>query len=417
MKMVLGFDSWTGGAHNFARLVPAFRERGLELRLLHVGSWGGDVTRPKEETIGELPVRDVSWYGGKSLLEILDLEAPTAVLFLSNDVFAHRAFNRYCSLRGVPTIHLYHGLVEIQSTVGDRMYKVNPFTQLLYVLKRVPKALAKVWPLYVHALHKTHADFQDWKRFISDIANLTMGKYISVAAPDSRTNACAVYAEADVRHAIKKYGYSRDDVHVVGNPDLSKFKLTNELLGIANSTTRTANDEIIYIDTGLIYAGMVFAGPTDFLAHLTDLAKTLGVHGLKLAIKLHPDHHRTNFPGEVAKHGIRVIDDGDFVDSLMKCRAAMVEPSTAALIPSLLGLPVLMVAFGRLQNQKFGKVLMDYPRGALLTDEASVMTAIARIEQESKLELNSWIRTNSGPLPSDEMPSRVAALIDGLIQK
>jgi hypothetical protein len=411
MKTVLGFDSWTGGAHNFARLVPAFRRFGLELRLLHIGSWGGDVTSPKEETIGELPVRDVSWYGGRSLVEILELESPTAVLFLSNDVFAHRAFNRYCALRGIPTIHLYHGLVEIQSTVGDRMYKVNPITQLFYVLKRIPKALARVWPLYAQALHKTHASFHDWKRFASDIINLTMGKYIPVAAPDSRTNACAVYAEADVGHAMKKYGYSRADVHVVGNPDLSKFKLTDQLLGIAHSTARTPNDEIVYVDTGLIYAGMVFAGPADFLAHLTDLAKTLAVHGLKLATKLHPDHHRTNLPAEITKRGIRVIHDGEFVNALLKCRAAMVEPSTAALIPSLLGLPVLMVAFGKLQNQKYGKILMNYPRGALLTDATAVTSTIVHIEQETKLEVDSWIRTNSGPLPADEMPARVAEIV------
>ena len=61
--------------------------------------------------IGEMQVRDVAYYGNKSLLEILDIEKPHAVVFLSNDVFAHRAFNRYCILRNIPTLHLYHGLV------------------------------------------------------------------------------------------------------------------------------------------------------------------------------------------------------------------------------------------------------------------------------------------------------------------
>lgn len=416
-KLVLGFDSWVGGAHNFQRLYSCFKQAGFDLRLLHIGSWGGDAHRPDEEEMGGMPIRNISYYRDQKILDILKNERPCAVLFLSNDVFAHRAVNRYCQMLGIPTVHLYHGLVGIQSTENDRIYKVNLISQIFYVLSRVPKGLGKIWPLYAHALHKTHADFQDWKRFASDIVNLTMGKYISIAAPDSRANACAVYAEADVSHAMKKYGYSRDDVHIVGNPDLSKFKLTSELLGITNSTARTANDEVIYIDTGLIYAGMVFAGPHDFLAHLTELAKTLGAQGLKLAIKLHPDHHRTNFPDEVAKHGIRVIYDEDFVDSLLKCRAAMVEPSTAALIPSLLGLPVLMVAFGKLQNQKFGKVLMDYPRGALVTDDAAVISTITRIEQESKADVISWIRKNSGPLPAEKMPIRVAKVISQLVKK
>jgi len=148
----------------------------MELRLLHTGSWGGDVTRPKEEFICEMLVRDVSWYDGKSLLEILKMESPAAVLFLSNDVFTHRAFNRYCVLLNIPTIRLYHGLVEIQSTTDDQLYNVNLIAQLLFVLKRVPKALFKVWTLYMHALCKTHADPQDWKTFAIDIFHLTTGK-------------------------------------------------------------------------------------------------------------------------------------------------------------------------------------------------------------------------------------------------
>jgi hypothetical protein len=316
MKKILGFDSWTGGAHNFARLVPAFRDYGYELLLIHIGSWGGDTGRPVEEKVGELKVRDVSYYGGKSLLEILDIERPSAALFLSNDVFAHRAFNRYCRIKKIPTVHLYHGLVEIQSTQGDRMYKVNCLNQINYVLRRIPKALTKVWPLYASALYKSRSNFREWIRFCSDIANLTMGKYIPKAASDSRTNACAVFTPADISHATNKYGYTINDVHVVGNPDLAKFKLTDLMLGYATSRSTKANNEIVYIDTGLIYAGMVFNDSDDFLAHLVTLAKTLKIQGFNLAIKLHPDHHRTEFPAEVSKHDIRVIDDKGFVTAL-----------------------------------------------------------------------------------------------------
>ena len=153
------------------------------------------------------------------------------VVFLSNDVFAHRAFNRYCVLRNIPTLHLYHGLVEIQSIQGERAYKTNPINQLFYVLRRVPKAVTKIWPLYSHALHKTGAHFNDWKRFVADIINLSLGKYIPIAAADSKASACAVYTEADVGHAVKKYGYENCYVHVVWNPDLIKFNLTTYILG------------------------------------------------------------------------------------------------------------------------------------------------------------------------------------------
>lgn len=417
MKTVIGFDSWVGGAHNFARLVPALKENGFEFRLLHIGSWGGDVGRPEEEMIGEMQVRDVAYYGNKSLLEILDIEKPHAVVFLSNDVFAHRAFNRYCMLRNIPTLHLYHGLVEIQSTQGARTYKANPINQIFYVLQRIPKAITKIWPLYLTALIKTGAHINDWKRFVADVINLSLGKYIPVAAADSKASACAIYAEADVGHAVKKYGYENCDVHVVGNPDLSRFNLTTEMLGCAVANQRQANSEIVYVDTGLIYAGMVFTNAEDYLLHLKTLAKTLEAQELSLVIKLHPDHYRTNFPARLLENGICVVSNEDFVSSLLNCRAVMVEPSTAALIPALLGLPLLMVAFGKLEEQKYGKVLMDYPRGGLLTDAKSTLECIKRLESGTSGNLKDWINVNSGPLPAGEMPRRVADVISKLVYR
>lgn len=189
------------------------------------------------------------------------------------------------------------------------------------------------------------------------------------------------------------------------------------MLGCAATNQREANSEIIYVDTGLIYAGMVFANADNYLLHLTTLAKTLATQGLSLAIKLHPDHHRTNFPARLVEKGIRVIGNEDFVSSLLYCRAAMVEPSTAALIPALLGLPLLMVAFGKLGEQKYGKVLADYPRGGLLTDAKSTLECIKRLESGTSGNLKDWINVNSGPLPAGEMPRRVADVITKLVQR
>lgn len=412
MQTVIGFDSWTGGAHNYERLVHAFRKNGFDLQLLHIGSWGGDVGRPTEETIGDLVVRDVSHYKNKSLLEILDILKPSAVVFLSTEVFAHRAFNRYSALRNIPTLHLYHGLVEIQSTHGTQMYKAGLTDRFIFVVSRIPKALLKIWPLYAHALHISKASINDWRRFVSDIVSLTKGNYIPVSAPDSKASVCAVYTEADVGHAIKKYGYARRDVHVVGNPDLSRFNLISDMLGCcAGINQRQQSEEIVYIDTGLMYAGMVFNNGDDYLSHLTGLAKTLATQGLSLAIKLHPDHHRTEFPMRIADAGIRVINSQDFLPSLLRCRAAMVEPSTAALIPALLGLPLLMVAFGKLEGQRYGKVLMDYPRSCLLSDARLVLSLIKKISSNPAEGLDAWIKNNAGPLPADDMAKRVANVV------
>ena len=106
---VIGFDAWTQGVFHYERLVDAFAKKGLKLTLIHLGSWGNEKGRPAEELIGALQVRDISFYSGRGLAEILALENPCAVIFLSTDAFAHRAFNRYCRQRNLPTIHLFHG--------------------------------------------------------------------------------------------------------------------------------------------------------------------------------------------------------------------------------------------------------------------------------------------------------------------
>ena len=133
MKTILGFDSWTQGAHNFERLVPALRELGFELILVHLGSWGHDPDRAREEKIGELTVRDIAYYEDPSFRAILEREKPSAVVFLSVRAFAHRSFNRHCAHLGITTLHLYHGLVSVQSVSGARAYRVNWQSQLRLV--------------------------------------------------------------------------------------------------------------------------------------------------------------------------------------------------------------------------------------------------------------------------------------------
>ena len=70
MKKIIGFDSWTEGSHHYVRLVNDFKKKGLELKLIHLGSWGHDKGRPLSEMIGDLPVFDIKFYGKKTFLEI-----------------------------------------------------------------------------------------------------------------------------------------------------------------------------------------------------------------------------------------------------------------------------------------------------------------------------------------------------------
>lgn len=417
-KKVIGFDNWTGGAHLFERLVTSLEVRELNLLLLHLGSWGNDPNRPVEEQLGKLPIRDISYYGKKNFLKIIDLEKPDVVIFFSVDTFAHRAFNRYCRYRGIPTLHLYHGVVRVQAVDGNKPYKIRLYSQAWFVFERLKKAITKVWPTYVASLWVTGAVAFEWWRFITDIVNLTRGKYMPVSALDARTTRCGVYTRADCLHAEKKYGFKPEEVVAVGNPDLIMFGLESESIGSALSSSRAKNDDIIYIDTGLIYTGWVFSGADDFLNHLLFTKKELEQQGKKLVMKLHPQHYRSDFPAKLSDVGIEVIQNKDFVCRLQNCAAAIVEPSTAALIPGLVGVPVLLAQYGKLAGQPYGEILTSYPRARSLTDVKDISRLLAaEMASCDPIKVAEWISENAGPLPADQMPERVADIVAEIVPR
>ncbi len=93
------------------------------------------------------------------------------------------------------------------------------------------------FPCYIKALIKTKATWQDWHRFLLDIFNMATGRNpFRKAATDAKTSKCWVYVQADIEHAMRCYGFKKDEVFVVGNPDFLKFGMDehDRQLGNAN---------------------------------------------------------------------------------------------------------------------------------------------------------------------------------------
>lgn len=413
---MLGFDSWTGGVNHYTRLIDAFRQNGIDLSLTHLGSWGSDRGRPAEELIDGLKIRDISSYPTASFPAILDEEQAAAVIFLSTDTFAHRAFNRYCRDRKVPTVWLCHGLRNVQSGEGGYMYVVNPIAQFKFASSRILKAVTRVWPTYVKALWRTGAATHEWIMFVRDIFEFGLGRYSKESADDARTDMCCIYAAGDLEMAEQKYGFPRTAVIEVGNPDLIQFGLDSSLVGGALNSSFPALPEVMYIDTGLIYTGNVFKSSTEFLKHLTATREALERQGKRLLFKPHPDHRRHNMLPLFESAGIEICPNAEFVQRLMQSCACIVEPSTVSLIPALLGIPLFLAKYGKLKDQRYGKVLTSYPRATLLSDPdklSSLLTA-----EQLGLDVTAtmqWINENSGPLPAERMPDRVAEVVLKLI--
>jgi hypothetical protein len=419
-RRIVGFDSWTRGAHHFERLLPALARRGAALKLVHLGSWGNDPGRPGQERIGELEVRDISSYGSTSLERMLDAESPDALILLSIETFAHRAMLRYCRKRGIPTLLLYHGLVNVQVT-SDRTGSYGPrmLAHAKFVCSKLGKVVSRTLPCYLTALLRTHAGAGDWHRFVRDAARLALGRSAHRPAPDPASDAtatmCAVYTEADVEHAIRSYAFRPDDVRIVGNPDLGRFGMTEQLLASRLAQEPPAPLRLMYIDTGLVNNGLVFRSYDQFVAHLTLTGNAIAAEGAHMLLKLHPSHDEEFLRRRLAGTGAEIVSNRGFMSALQSAHACIVEPTTLAMIPGLLGMPMFYAAYGRLSALRYGPVLMSYPRGYLLTDIGTFGDQLSRARGScDPVAVLDWIRLNAGPTPVEQMPERVADAVDAL---
>lgn len=419
MKTVIGFDSWTGGAQHFARLIPAFKARGLDLQLVHLGSWGNEPMCPHECRVGELLVRDIAFYGDDSFERILDIEQPVAVILLSTDTFAHRAFIRYCEQRSIPTLNLYHGLVNVQDSSGAAgAPTVSWLAHVRYVFSKFGKLLQHTFPCYIKALLKTKATRKDWGRFISDIFQLATGANpFRKASDDAKTRKCAVYVQADVEHAVRCYGFMKEDVFVVGNPDFSQFGLDQSMIGRWLPLAKGVEKSIMYIETGFSSVGVFFPGTQGFVNHLIETSNSLAAQGYKMRLKLKPNQANSKFIEQsLAGTQIELVTNEKFLQTLMECSACIVETTSLAMLPTLMGMPLLLAKYGDLKSLSFGSVLASYPRGYPLQDISDVSDILLKDAQASDSgKLNDWINLNVGPLPPEKMPERVAAIVDNLI--
>jgi len=393
--------------------VPAFQKRGYELLLIHIGSWGHDKDRPSEERIDDLVVRDISYYRGFTFRDILLKEAPDAILFLSTRAFIHQAINMYANSLGITTCHLYHGLVNVQAVdYSDKTYETNWASQFTIIKERIVKNIFLILPKYIKALVNNHASPSEWIYFFKELSGKTIAQLPKVAPPDAKTTIGCVYTQADVAHMIRTYRVPDDRVYVVGNPDLLTFNFSRDKLGCCLKDNITKTKDIMYIDTALIEAGVVFDGKKDFINHLITTYEELKKNGFNLVLKLHPGHFRSGITLKLQKIGMDICEKEEFVPRLEKSFAAIVEPSTAAMIPALMGLPILLAIYGKLRNQAFGKVLTSYPRARYINEIKELHRLIS--EEVSGVEYQAvwkWINENSGPLPAEDMPERVVEAV------
>lgn len=419
-KKILFFDSWKGGIHNFYRLNDALYERGFQSLLVHLGSWGNEEETIKEEIIGGLLTRDISFYNGIGFEKILEIEKPDAVLFLSIHTFAHRAFIRYCKKACIPTILLYHGFVRVQDVDDNTKgaYKVNFFSYAKRIIERIPKLVQYTMPCYIKSLICTESTRKDWIFLIKNIVYAFTRPTIFNISPDAKTSLCLIYASADRVHAKNVYSFSDEQIKEVGNPDFTSFSL-NEA-DIASNLNVGLNDGeyVMYIDTALLVTGLFFKSEKEYMEHLEELAKEVKKMGKTMLFKPHPETARLCDLSQIDLDLIKIVDKHNFVAMLKRTICVITEPTTLSIIPCTMGIPLLLAKYNRLSELRFGHVLRTYPRVAYLEELATLDVTIKKILSTTDSEsLEQWVSLNVGPLPANEMPARVVKYTESIIKQ
>jgi hypothetical protein len=242
------------------------------------------------------------------------------------------------------------------------------------------------------------------------------GKENLRASDDARTTKCCVYTDKDIQHAVNTYSFSRKDVVSVGNPDLIRFGLTQDMIGINLNISEMIYDEIMYIDTALVATGLIFSGKNDFISHIVKTRDSLANQGKKMLFKPHPALFREGIVAKLKELGIEIIDNDTFISRLRYCLACIVETTTLAMAPALMGMPLFLANYGKLENLRFGEVLTSYPRAKMLTNVNELSHLLENKETNSDVgAVQDWIVENSGPLPAEKMPFRVTDVVRQLL--
>ena len=418
---VLFFDSWKGGLVHFTRLVASLAANNIEPLLVHLGSWGNEAQLVLEERIDGLKIRDIAYYENSNFDAIIEAEKPDLVLFLSCNTFAHRAVQRYCRKLGIPTILLMHGLTSLgyDAVAGENSCGKPTFIAYLkIVLSKLPKMIRFTLPCYMRALYQTKATTKEWFDFLKNIYFLLIDPMkAAYMTEDSKTDKCLVYTEADKGVLSEVYGFDPINLIEVGNPDLIRFHVGKEMIAASLEVLGDERPYVMYIDTAFALIGMFFHGPQGFIQHMLETKNALHKQGKKLFVKLHPMwRYKTKERLALEAIGIELVDNNDFVTALQKCCAVISEPSSLALLPALIGMPLFLARYGDLRGMNYGTFYTSYPRAMLLED----LNRFTAFLENEKIHLNhsvsrQWIEKNIGLLPAEEMPNRVVKNIKTLI--
>ncbi|MFP4844588.1 hypothetical protein [Winogradskyella sp. PE311] len=309
MKKIIYFDNWDKGYRNFLRLDQGFKSKDYETLLIHTAS----LTNPevkKEYLINGLKLRDISFYKTIRIKKVIKKEGPSAIIMLNLSFILDRVIVQICKDLDINVYYLAHGkLVSIDSVkevkenldqkgLISKINKKNIFSTFNYIL-----GLKNPLQLFVFI-----------KKLLTNPTEfIVLPKY----SEELNVNKCFVYYQSDFDLMTKEFGFPRDKIDVVGNPELDVFynsEIKSKKVFCINELGVDDIDYVAYLDDGL--SSIHNWDDNKWLDFLKDINNILLRNDLKLIIKTHPRRDIKSHLDFFESNNITVIKDLDFKNFL-----------------------------------------------------------------------------------------------------
>lgn len=341
---ILYFDSWLRGIKHFLIFDKQLKEAGFQTELLHYASWNGDNV-DTEVIIEGLLCKDVAYYKGKKLIDIIGEINPDVILGLNLYYLTDRNICAISKYYKIPYIYLSHG--RLASNTNDKIQENKKSLIKLYrtkIFKRFKKNFFHVFPDYIYTYRKSNGNiWNPMVKILKTIWNPVKNINYSNYGEDLIANLCMVYSQKDKDFLIKIRKFPEEIIKVIGNPEMDFYI---DFMNNNNNNNNVNENIILYLDDGNVFSGdMKKEEWYHFIEELESLAKE---KLYQLWIKLHPKTYKEIHKTFFEKHkSIKIFtNEVSLVELIYKSSFCVSMYSTTILYCLLLGKKVISPRWG-----------------------------------------------------------------------
>lgn len=356
MKKILYIDTWVKGYRNFTRIDEEFKKKDFTSLLVHTGSFYDKDDFVVEEKIGNLIVRDISYYKTILIRKVIEIEKPDVVIILNLSFVFDRAIVNVCKSKNIKLVYLSHGKLISPNVAAKDEAMLND--AIWHNLSRIVKKKNVLVLLNYFSSLKGLNIIKNPLKLIFGIIKKP-SNYLTYARCDEELNPdlILVYTEDDKTLLSDNYGFQDKKIVVTGNPEITEFLSAPTIARNIFLNTLGFDDNtkyLVYLDDGFANNEGVLAD--EWYGSLSDIVQATDSLGLKFIMKLHPRTKRKEHLPFFESLGIYSLEDCDFKNLLGYSEFVISYVSTTITYALIFNKNVYIPYWG-----EYSKLLKNYP--------------------------------------------------------